>query len=178
MFDEFNRELEQLGLNEPVSIPIQLPLDEKGYLDRQCPHNECRAAFKVMFDDWRDKVPDAAAFCPKCGERNEPTEFNNASQTEYIGDVAQAYVLEQLDQAFNRAARNTRPVTLASGLFDIRMSVSYHAEPVPIVLPMVASESLRQDISCDACCCRYSTIGTGFFCPACGHISAVQVFRQ
>ena len=43
-----------------------------------------------------------------------------------------------------------------------------------MVLPPSAAEALRQDLTCDACSCRYSTIGAGFFCPACGQNSPLK----
>lgn len=178
VFDEFTRELRGLKLDQGVQIPIDMPLDDNGYFDRECPHSECGASFKVLFDDWRDKVPGAAAFCPKCGVRDDPTQFNTEPQSRYIQEVATAYATEQLNQAFKRAARRTKPKKLSAGLFDVQMSVSYYAGPTPVVLPSSAHEVLRQDFQCDPCGCRYSTIGAGYFCPTCGHNSAAQDFDQ
>lgn len=176
MFDEFIRELKRF--EQPVSVPIDMPLDEKGYFDRKCPHRECHADFKVLFQDWREKVPDEFAVCPKCGERSEPTEFNTPWQQEYIERFAHSYMTQELDDAFHRAAIRTRPRSIGAGLFNIQMSVSYTAGPVPVVLPPAAAEALRQDIACDHCGCRYSTIGTGFFCPACGENSPLKDFER
>jgi uncharacterized Zn finger protein (UPF0148 family) len=176
MFDEFIKELNRLGLGQGVQVPIELPLDDKAYLDRRCPHVECCADFKVLFDDWRDKVPEQAAYCPKCGAKEEPSEFNTDWQNRYIQEVAEAYVSDQLDRAFSRAARRTRPQRVSAGLFDLQMTVSYHAGPTAVVLPPSADEALRQDFTCESCSCRYSAIGAGYFCPACGHNSAIKDF--
>ena len=81
---------------------------------------------------------------------------------------------KQLNAALGRAARRTRPQRLASGLLNIEMSVSFKEGPVAMVLPRSGAETLRQDLTCDACSCRYSTIGAGFFCPACGHNSPLK----
>ena len=172
MFDEIKRELRRLG--QPVSVPINMPLDEKGYFDRRCPHKECGSDFKVLFDDWKHKVPNEFAVCPKCGEKSEPSGFNTFWQKKYINDFAHAHMSRRLNDAFGRAARRTRPQRLSSGLLKIEMSVSFKAGPVAMVLPPSAAESLRQDLTCDACSCRYSTIGAGFFCPACGHNSPLK----
>ena len=176
VFDEFVRELGCLELEQGVQVPIDIPLDDKGYIDRECPHSECGELFKVLFDDWRDKVPDVAAFCPKCGARDDPSQFNTETQSKYIQQAAETYVAEQLNQAFDRRARRTKPRKISAGGLDIQMSVSYHAGPTPVVLPSSALEVLRQDFQCKSCCCRYSTIGAGYFCPACGHNSAAQDF--
>ncbi len=33
-------------------------------------------------------------------------------------------------------------------------------------------------IACPSCACRYAVIGAAYFCPACGHSAAEQVFEQ
>ena len=40
MFDEINRELEKLG--KGIEISVDLPTDEEGYFDRNCPSAECQ----------------------------------------------------------------------------------------------------------------------------------------
>ena len=93
-------------------------------------------------------------------------------------EVAEASLAGQLNQAFSRAARRTKPKKLSAGLFDVQMSVSYRAAPTTVVLPSSAHEVLRQDFQCWPCGCRYSTIAAGYFCPACGHNSAARDFDQ
>lgn len=172
MFDELLRELRRF--EKPVSVPIDMPLDDKGYFDRKCPHEECGTDFKVLFDDWKQKVPDEFAVCPKCGEKSEPSNFNTPWQQKYIEDFAHAYMSMQLNDAFGRAARRTRPQRLSAGQLNIEMSLSFKAGTVAVVLPPSAAETLRQDLTCDACSCCYSTIGAGYFCPACGHNSPLK----
>lgn len=54
--------------------------------------------------------------------------------------------------------------------------MSYPPGPLPILVPAEASEVMRQRSTCEACGCRYSSIGAAFFCPACGHNSAASTF--
>lgn len=56
------------------------------------------------------------------------------------------------------------------------MSMSYKPGRTPIAVPPGAAEALRQDFTCEACGCRYSSVGAAFFCPACGHNSARSTF--
>lgn len=174
MLEEFARELDRFP--STITINISLPVDEKGYLDRRCPHQECGVFFKVMDDDWDDHVSDEAAFCPKCGAKDEPDGFHTPSQAAYIERRARDYVSQQLDQALGRAARRTRPRRISSGLFDITMDVSYRPTPTIFSLSPVAHEVLRQDIQCEKCGCRWSVVGTGYFCPACKHNSVLRDF--
>ncbi len=166
MFEEFLRELRQMS--QPVEVPIPLELDSKGYLDRCCPHPECQASFKVDSQDWTDKVPDDLATCPKCGGRSEPTTFNTPSQNDYIAAFAEAYMARQLNDAFSRAARKTRRRRMSSELLNVDICVSYKPGAVYEPSSPDATEPLRQDLSCAKCGCHFSTLGAGYFCPACG----------
>ena len=176
MFDEFVRELRKL--EQPVSVEIDMPLDEKRYYDRKCPNKSCATDSKVLFEDWRERVPDEFAVWPKCGRKSEPSDFNTDWQERYIAEYAQTYMSQRLNEALGRAARRTRPQKFGGGLFNIQMSVSYKGGPVPVVLPPEAAEQLRQDLTCEACGCRFSTIGAGYFCPACAHNSPVEDFKR
>ena len=42
--------------------------DAKGYLDRQCPNENCLFEFKISMQDWEDKVSDEEVHCPLCGQ--------------------------------------------------------------------------------------------------------------
>lgn len=55
MFDDLLRQIE--GIPKVQLVPISLQLDDDGYLDRRCPAEECGAAFKVLFVDWRENGP-------------------------------------------------------------------------------------------------------------------------
>jgi hypothetical protein len=60
----------------------------------------------------------------------------------------------------------------------IRITLNVDNRPLPVLLPVEAVESMRLKIPCPACDCRYAVIGAAFFCPACGHSAAEQVFTQ
>lgn len=172
MFDETIQRLEEL--EGGVQVPIQMPLDDKGYFDRQCPSEECRAEFKVLFDDWRDKVRDEVVFCPICRQESPSTEWNTEAQTEYIKNAAMAHLMGVVDDALHRDAEDFNRRQPRGGF--ITMSMSYTPDPTPIVVPPDVAEAMRQEYACELCGCRYSAIGAAFFCPACGHNSARSTF--
>ena len=174
VFDEFARALDRFPTT--MIMTIWLPVDEKGYLDRRCPHQECGVFFKVMDDDWKNHVPDETAYCPKCGTKAEPEGFNTPAQNAYIEQRAREYVSKKLNQAFTRATRRTRPLSISSGFFDITMNLSFQPTPPTFSLPPDTHEVLRQDLQCEECGCRWSVVGTGYFCPACKHNSVLRDF--
>ena len=94
MFDDVFRKLKRL--EQGVQLPIEFPLDDAGYLDRNCSHPECQSDFKVLFDDWRDKVRDEEVFCPFCRHAADSGEWNTEAQQEYIQQAANRYIQKEL----------------------------------------------------------------------------------
>jgi hypothetical protein len=172
MFDKLLRELKKL--ERGVKVPIQIPLDEKGYMDRQCPSEECQAEFKVLYEDWRDKVRDEVVFCPICRIESPSTEWNTESQQEHIQRAAMAHLKKVVNQAMREDARAFNARQRRGGL--ISMSMSVKPGHIPILIPPEAAEAMQQDFFCESCSCRYSSVGAAFFCPACGHNSARSTF--
>jgi len=174
MFEEIIREIEEIS--KPRRISIQIPLDDKGFYDRLCPNPECRGAFKILFDDWGEKVSQERAYCPFCRHEAEADQWNTPEQVEHIRSAAMAEMSRLVQGALRRGVERTRPVTMGGGLVKVGMSLSYSPGHVPAVLPATASEELRQNFTCESCKCRYASVGAAFFCPACGHNSATSCF--
>ena len=168
VFDDLLRQLRRIPEQQMVSI--SLPLDDEGYIDRRCPAEECGAAYKVLFEDWRDKVPDVRTWCPICGKVEDPKEFNTPDQQRQIEEQALARLSGQLDAAMRRAAKPT----IKSGF--ISMTWSYKPGARPMVMPAAAAPAMTQQSECEACGCHYASVGAAFFCPACGHNSARSTF--
>lgn len=168
MFDDLIRRIQAIPAQQTISVDVEL--DDERYWDRACPAPECGASFKVQFDDWEEKVPDERAWCPVCGELDEPGEFNTPEQSEQIAAAARAHILGQLDDAIGRA----RKPTIKSGF--ISMSWSYRPGDRPIVVMAEAGPLMTYRSTCESCGCRYASIGAAFFCPACGHNSAKSTF--
>lgn len=73
-----------------MEIGISLPLDNDGFLRRQCPH--CNAQFKRHHGPANEEAEEAgspaAYHCPRCGEPAEPDRWFTDEQVEYIEGVA------------------------------------------------------------------------------------------
>lgn len=164
-----------------MQIAIDFLLDEKGCIERRCPSPECGKHFKVVFDDWRDKVSDERAFCPHCRFERDPQEWNTPNQQKHIRAVAVSHVKGIIDKPLRSDARrhNLRERSQPRcGLIDISMMMDFKPGPRPVIVPLTIAEALRQDFTCEACTCRWSSLGSSFFCPACGHNSAAVMFDR
>jgi len=173
MFDN----LEQLmkDLEGVHTIPISIEIDDDGYLDRKCPWNECLFDFKVLLDDWENKVPDEVAYCPFCRHQAHSTAFNRPEQDEYF----EQYVVDTLQQKMNQAMEADAAAFNRygqSGFITLRFDVQTPLHT--LVVPPTALDAMRMQIVCEACDCHFAVIGAAYFCPACGHNSARHTILQ
>jgi len=63
------------------------------------------------------------------------------------------------------------------GLIKMSMTVE-PGESYSIRVTPQAAELMNQEFVCEKCECKYSAIGAAFFCPACGHNSALSMFSS
>src|SRR5436190_52140 len=133
MFDDLMRELRLL--EQGVSIPISLPADKDGYLDRQCPSVLCRAEFKVLEADWDQKVGAERLFCPLCRHEQASDEWVTRAQLAYAEKAAVAKFTRSIHGALETGARrfNQRQ---QKGF--ITMSLSVSPDHTPVLLPKAA----------------------------------------
>ena len=172
MFEEMQRELRRL---EDKEITVSLPSDEEGYFDRECPSSECQFSFKILEDDWLEKVRDEEVFCPFCGHAADSDSWWTQEQLKHAERAAVAEVERSLGQAMKRDADRWNRRQPRSSFITMTMNVDSRPRHVPIP---IAAESMQLRIACPKCECRYAVVGAAFFCPACGHNAAEQMFSQ
>jgi len=157
-------------LPDNFSMEVSIPADEEGYLDRECPNEVYKAAFKVLADDWKVKVRDEEVFCPVCGHTATSDEWFTEAQLEHMQSAFMAKFQPVLDNEMKRMARDFNRSMPKGGL--ISMSMSYKPSRPVAMVPLEAAELMQQRYACESCGCRYAAIGAAFFCPSCGHNSA------
>jgi hypothetical protein len=175
VFNELLKVARQLDGAE-VRIGNAAPNDDEGYVDRECPAPECLFTFKIHGDDWRDIVRDEEVFCPFCGHAAAARSWWTTEQIENVRRRALEQVRAQLGQAMKRDAANFNRRQSRGGFVTMSMGVKLGHHQV--TLPLAATEPMRLKIGCETCSCRYSVIGSAYFCPSCGHNSADRVFNQ
>lgn len=174
MFDELIRELGRLDGTNTVWVPIHA--DTEGYFDKECPAQECQSGFKVLEEDWRDKVRDEEMFCPFCRHAAPADKWYTTEQVEAAKKAAVAQIEGRINTAMKRDADQWNRRQPANSFLRITMKVD--SRPGHVFLPPMAAEPMRLKITCPACACRYAVIGVAFFCPACGHNAAELMFTQ
>lgn len=175
MFDDVSRMLRNLD-GQQLSVKIECHADADGYLDKECPNPACLFGFKIHEEDWRNIVRDEEVFCPSCGHSDPAKDWFTTEQAEWAKKAAFNQVAKQFGQALRRGAENFNRRQRPNSFISIKMTVKNRPEPVQ--LPLSATEPMQLKITCTACQCRYSVIGSAYFCPSCGQNAAEQVFTQ
>ncbi len=173
MFDEILQELSKL--DKGLEMTVDVPTDEDGYFDRQCPGEPCGAEFKIDFNDWKTKMRNDEAFCPICGKKAPSDKWYTNEQARYVEKVAIAHLEKTFYHALSIDAHRFNS-SQKPGFIQLSLSVTPSAPP--IILPIEAANAMRQKFTCEACGCRYASIGAAFFCVACGHNSVLSTFDQ
>lgn len=159
-----------------MEIPITLLSDEKGYMDRECPNENCLYTFKVNMEDWKNKFSDEEVHCPMCGHIDTSDKWWTQEQLNAARDIAADYAMSlvhrELDKTFSKLARQTRNNKHFRIEYKPGRRISFVNSPIG------QREEWETDITCDKCGTRYSVIGSAYFCPCCGYNSAVDVFEE
>jgi uncharacterized Zn finger protein (UPF0148 family) len=174
MFEETIRALSKLEGQTQISVPIGD--DEEGYFDRECPSEECLFQFKILSEDWKEKVRDEKVFCPNCGHTADSDKWWTQEQLEHAKRAALAQIEASISGAIRRDASQWNRRQPRNSFISMTMKVD--SRPLQVSLPPAAAEPMRLKITCPACACRYAVIGAAYFCPACGHNAADQQFAQ
>ncbi|MFE2844365.1 hypothetical protein ACFXKS_12510 [Streptomyces scopuliridis] len=151
-------------------IDVTVPLDEDGYLGRQCP--ECSMSFRMNGEDYKALPDELQLWCVYRGHYNEHSEFMTAQQRDRVLRAAGDLGMQMVSQALGDAFRGMS----TGGSSRSGLSVSYKEKPFyPRPLPDIDEERLARVRSCTGCQVRYSIFDEHRFCPVCGRLPAASV---
>jgi uncharacterized Zn finger protein (UPF0148 family) len=173
MFENLLRELKQLDETK-ISIPIET--DENGFIDKECPDEECMFVFKVHEEDWKN-FKEESVFCPMCGNESISDNFWTTEQLNKAQKQVTKYIEGKIHKAMKDDAKSFNSRQSKKGFITMSMSVKGHT-PQKLIMPIPSQEIFEQKINCENCDSRYSVIGSAFFCPCCGHNSVEQTFNN
>ncbi len=174
MFDDALRTLKNL---DRQSISISIQTDERGYIDKQCPYQDCEFLFKVHAEDWTNIFRDEAVWCPMCRHQAPAKEWFTVEQVEHATQQALKLVKGKIHNALVSDAESFNRRQSPDSFIKMSMKVSGGRRSTSVI-PASAAEAMQLEIQCDACQARYAVIGSAFFCPACGHNSVVRTYTD
>jgi hypothetical protein len=160
-----------------MSIPMSLPLDEDGFLRRECP--DCERQFKwwptpdhkIDAKEMRGDIE--AYFCPNCHDPAPPSSWWTTEQVEYMQNLAVAEALgPQLRGMKNDQERSNR----RSKWISLEISVPDLSRPEPLIEP---NDMVRVDLPChpEEPLKVEENLGARGVVPGCGIQYPVDVMR-
>lgn len=154
---------------DSYQMKVSIPLDEDGFLGRQCP--DCELLFRMDAEQYEALPDDVALWCVYCGHHGEHSEFLTAQQRDRlmraVGDLGMQLVSRELGRAFEGLSRGN------SRARQTGVSFSYRSRPFyPRPLPGIDEERLVRVRTCTGCQGRYAVFGEHRFCPICGQLPA------
>jgi hypothetical protein len=109
-------------VDDEVSIPMSVPLDDDGFLRRECP--TCEREFKCLVaqnEEESTPAPEGGYFCPYCAVQAPPDAWWTKAQVELAQATAYREVvapeLEKLQRDMDRMSRR-------GGLISMSMEIS------------------------------------------------------
>ena len=172
MFENLLRELKKLN-GTKVSIIIEA--DEEGYIDKECPSENCGFIFKVKEEDWKNLFKDEAVYCPLCRHEADADCWWTTEQVKNIEKQALRFMESRIGRAMRTDAREFNRRQPKNAFIKMSMKISGF-NSYPVLLPISAKELMERKSQCEECGARYSVIGSAYFCPCCGHNSVEKTF--
>lgn len=156
-----------------MEISISLPLDNDGFLRRECP--TCDQEFKwhsgPASQDAELHADPATYFCPLCGEPADPDSWWTQSQLDLAEAAAVAAATQELDEDFGAMIKD-----LNRGTSMVTFSLSGHIDPPDEPMPLTEPDDMEIIASP---CHSYEPVKVPvelagpFYCLVCGAAFAV-----
>jgi hypothetical protein len=173
MFEKLIRELKEWEHTKQISIPIEA--DKDGYLDKECPSEDCLFQFKVDKKDWKELFKDEKVFCPSCRHEANSDSWWTTEQLEQGKEQIAKHIVGRIDKALEDSAKDFNTRQPSNSFITMSFKVT-GTKPMHYILPLPSKEEMQLKIQCKSCNSKYAVIGSAFFCPCCGHNSAEETF--
>jgi len=175
MFEDLIKTLGKLEQTKEISVPIET--DEKGYIDKQCPSEDCEFIFKVNQDDWKNIFNDEAVWCPLCRHEAPARQWFTIEQIEHAKTEAVSILKGQIHNAMISDAQRFNRKQPKGGFISMSLEVKGGHKRTHAI-PAQAAEAMQLEITCEKCNSRFAVIGSAYFCPGCGYNSVSRTFSD
>lgn len=172
MFENLIKTLEILEGGSTYTMDIEC--DKDGYIDKECPNQDCMSKFKVLAEDWKGKISEEHVCCPFCGHVAPANSWWTTEQIEQAKEQAVRSIGAMINDSIEKDVKQFNRHSPKKGF--IRVSMKFSGSTYAPNLPAEALEEMEQKITCEKCGTHYAVIGSAFYCPCCGHNSARQTF--
>ncbi len=153
-------------------ISVQMPLDEGGYLGRECPEEDCERYFKIVPGTGLDGE-DLPCHCAYCGYTAPHDHFRTQQQLSYARSVVKRKVVD----AYRKDLKGLEFDYMPKGDFGIGISMKLKpGRRVPV--HRYREHELETEVDCNNCTLRYAVFGVFAFCPDCRQHNSLQILEK
>ena len=174
MFEDLIKEMERMN---GQSVSVAILSDEKGYIDKQCPNEECEFIFKVNEEDWANIFKDEAVWCPFCRHEAPSDQWFTIEQVEHAKAEALAVMEGKIHNSLLSGAKKFNRRQPKNSFISMSMKVTGGPKRTHTI-PAKAADLMQLEIQCESCESRFAVVGSAYFCPACGYNSVTRTFRD
>ncbi len=119
---------------DQVNLKMELPLDQDGFLRRECPH--CQEQFKWLSSENAEGQSGATSnssgyFCPLCGEVAKADAWWTQEQVEHMAAIAKAQVVGPM---LNNFTSGLQLLNRPGGSVQISAHPVHFASPAPLAV--------------------------------------------
>jgi len=174
MFEDLIKEMQRIN---GMSVSVAIESDDKGYIDKQCPNEDCEFIFKVNEEDWINIFKDEAVWCPFCRHEAPSEQWFTIEQVEHAKAEASAVMQGKIHNSLRSGAQKFNRRQSKNSFISMSMKVTGGPKRTHTI-PAKAADLMQLEIQCESCESRFSVVGSAYFCPACGHNSVTRTFRD
>jgi ribosomal protein L44E len=154
VFEDLIKEMKRMN-GQLVSVPIES--DEKGYIDKQCPSEECEFIFKVNEEDWANIFKDEAVWCPLCRHEAPADQWFTIEQVKHAKGEALAVIQGKIHNALRSGAQKFNRRQPKNSFIPMSMKVERGIKRTHTI-PAKAAEAMQLEITCEECNSRFAVI--------------------
>jgi hypothetical protein len=137
-----------MEMSDEISIPMALPLDEDGFLRRECP--TCKREFKCIVAEDEDDAtpaPPEGYYCPYCAVQAPPGSWWTKAQVEAVQGLAYREIVSpELDKLKRSVEQLNRG---GGGLLGISAKLDVPEDPEEPPMDETGPDDMRRvDIAC------------------------------
>jgi hypothetical protein len=154
--------------SEQYSMDITIPEDADGRTARECPENNCSPGYFKVKSGTGITENHTKAFCPYCGQSDEPNNFSTKEQIRYAKDIMMQEAHESINNMLGDALGLGPSKKKKYGGGFLSLGISYKPGSPPHVRRPF-EDILKRDIICPHCGLDHSVFGLATWCADCGN---------
>ncbi|WP_416866752.1 MAG: hypothetical protein ACMVP2_03640 [Imperialibacter sp.] len=171
IINRFNNALVKMSTDH---IQISIPLDDDGFLGREC--LKCKRYFKLKPGTGQ---PTRYCHCPYCDYEGDSDTFWTPEQNRYLESMARKIGFEKyVDPMIKEFTKSLKELESESKGSMFQIKVKENASRPFFPIHYYSENHLETVVECDSCNLEFAIYGVFSRCPDCTKINSFSVFKK